>query len=267
MRWGCCAGVEQAQACKDAGFEYLEVNVQGVLRGQDDDATWAAGAPDVDALPLPLEAANCLLPAALPVAGSSIDEAALRQYMQRVARRAKQVGIQRLVFGSGGARKRPQDVTPADAARSIQRFATLAAELCHAQGVTVVIEHLNQKETNTLNALSDCLALQQAVNHPGLAMLVDSYHYGLEHEQTPALLALGKTLHHVHVAEVQDRIEPGGHAAAGMPEKSFDFVSFFRALKQIGYDERISFEGKWSRPFEQAAPATLAYLRSAWAQA
>ncbi len=71
MRWGCCGTIEQAREIKDAGFDFLEVNVQHVLRGDVPDSIWTATAPDPAAMPLPIEAANCLVPATRgPIGGS-----------------------------------------------------------------------------------------------------------------------------------------------------------------------------------------------------
>src|SRR5690625_2069721 len=100
MRLGCCGSIEQAGMLKDAGFDFLEVAVGPVLMGQAEDAAWADAAKAAAGSALPIEAANCLVPGSLPVVGPQRDVAALTQYMQRVAKRAGQVGIQRLVFGS-----------------------------------------------------------------------------------------------------------------------------------------------------------------------
>ena len=267
MRLGCCGSYEQAKAMKDAGFDFVEVNVQGVLKGQEDDAAWSASAPDPVKLALPIEAANCLVPGGLPIVGPERDMAALTQYMSRVTQRAQKLGIRRLVFGSGGARKRPEGVDEATATAQIEEFAKMAAEEAGQREVVIVVEHLNQGETNTINSLADELALVEQTDHPALAALVDSYHYGLENEDVQAILNLGDRLKHVHVAEPKDRVQPGAHGPFGEHPDAFDFESFFCALRKIGYDEGISFEGKWAKPMEEAGAETVDYLRSVWTAA
>src|SRR5688500_15748700 len=131
--------------------------------------------------------------------------------MQRVAKRAKRLGIERLVFGSGGARKRPAGVDEETARVHLAEFTRMAGEVCAHHGVTLVIEHLNRGETNTLNTLAEARDLCEGVDHPGVQMLVDSYHYGLEKENDQAVLDLDGTLRHVHVAEVVGRVQPGAH--------------------------------------------------------
>lgn len=263
MRLGCCGSIDRAQAMKRAGFDFLEVNVQGVLKGHEGDAAWDAGAPDPGGVALPIEAANCLVPAALPVVGPGRDVPALTTYMERVAKRAGRLGIQRLVFGSGAARRRPDAVDQSTALDQIAEFCRIAGDACAAHGVVLVIEHLNHSETNTINSLADQVRLVDAVDHPAVAALVDSYHLGIEHESDQAVLDLGDRLRHVHVAEPVGRVEPGAPGNA----EPFDFEMFFCLLRKIGYHERISFEGDWSGPIEDAGPAAVGFLRAAWERA
>jgi sugar phosphate isomerase/epimerase len=253
----------EAQAIKDAGFDFVEANIQSLLQGNMDDAQWDAQAPDPAALLLPIEAANCLVPGNMPIIGTQRDFAALTTYMQRVARRAKRMGIQRLVFGSGGARKRPDGVDDLAARQHLEEFTRMAGDCCAEHDVMIVIEHLNKGETNTLNSLADSLELCERLNHPAVQMLVDSYHYGLEEETDNDLLALDSSLMHVHVAEPIDRLQPGGHGETS--EKAFDFVHFFHLLRKLGYDQRTSIEAKWQSPVDKIGAQTLAFLREAWA--
>lgn len=265
MRLGCCGGVEQAAVVKELGFDFLEVNVQAVLRGQDDDTTWSKSAPDPAKLPLPIEAANCLVPGSLPIVGPARDLEALTRYMRNVAHRARQLGLKVLVFGSGGARKKPDGFSASHAAAQLAEFTRMAGACCGEQGVTVVIEHLHRGETNTINRLSQARSLCDEVNDPAVAMLVDSYHYGLEKEKDDDLLELGDRIVHVHVAEVVDRIQPGGHGDDA--EKAFDFEHFFSLLHKLGYNSRVSIEAGWKPSLQEAGAATAAFLREVWERA
>ncbi len=268
MKIGTCGSIDSAAATKAAGFDFIEVNVQGVLKGELDDAAWSAQAPDFDKVVLPIEAANSLVPGSLPIVGSQRDLATLTQYMQRVAQRAAKVGIKRLVFGSGGARKRPDDIDTATAWKHIEEFAQIAADACDPyDDLHIVIEHLNKKETNTLNSLADSQRLAERVNHPRLSVLIDTYHYALENEQDQAVLDLGQRVKHVHVAEPVQRTHPGAHGPHGQNADAYDFVHFFCLLHKIGYDERLSFEGKWSKPLPEAGSGVVTLLRDAWNKA
>ncbi|MEX0776804.1 MAG: sugar phosphate isomerase/epimerase family protein [Phycisphaeraceae bacterium] len=267
MRVGCCGGLEQAQAVKDAGFDFLEVNVQSVLKGDLASSEWDKAAPDPAKFVLPVEAANCLVPGSRPIIGPQRDLAGLQDYMQRVAKRAQRLGITRLVFGSGGARKRPEGVDQDTADKHLAEFSRMAAEACAHHDVIVVIEHLNVGETNTLNKLAQARHLADKVGHPALAVLVDSYHYALEKENDEAIIELGDRIRHVHVAEPVQRVQPGAHGAMAHSPDAYDFAHFFCLLRKAGYGERISFEGKWSQPIEKVGRQCVELLRDAWDKA
>lgn len=261
MRLGCCGNLDAMADVREAGFDFLEVPVQAVLRGDEDDAAWTPTAPDPDKLPLPMEAANMLLPRHHAIVGPQRDMPALRTYMQRVAERARRLGIHRLVLGSGKARVRPEDMAVGEAMDQLTEFCRMAGELCAAHDIVLVIEHLNRGETNTINSLADELTLVERAHHPAVGALVDSYHFGLEDESDEAIIALGDYLRHVHVAEPVDRLQPGGH---GDGEQAFDFVEFFCALRKVGYDERVSVEASWAGPIAEQGAACVKLLREAW---
>jgi sugar phosphate isomerase/epimerase len=264
MRIGCCGSPKSASQLKELGFQYIEVNVQEVLLGDVGDAEWARTVSALGGPELPMEAANCLLPGNCPVIGPERDHERLVRYMSRVAHRAHALGISRIVFGSGGARRLPDGVAPEQGERQIVEFLRIAGEACARHDVMVVIEPLNRNETNTLNDVTSAVRVARQAAESAVAVLVDSYHYCLEHDTEDALLEAGPLLRHVHVAEPIDRIEPGGHAEA---EKSFDFAAFFRTLRKIGYDERVSFEGRFAHGAEEGAARCIAFLREAWRRA
>lgn len=269
MRIGCVASIDQAAIVKAAGFDFLEVIVQHVLRGEETDETWDKTAPDPAKLPLPIEAANMLVPAKFPIVGPARDLSVLSTYMKRVASRAKRLGIQTLVFGSGGARKRPDDVPLTTTLEHLTQFTRMAGEICGEQGVMLVIEHLNRKEANTINSLEESLHICNLVNLPSVAVLADTYHFGLENETEAALLNCDGQLQHVHVAEVAGRVPPGAGEwlPGGLTGAAFDFVEFFETLHKMGYDGRIAIECAWPEPIEKRGAHAAAFLRKAWTDA
>src|SRR5688572_5055600 len=106
MQFGICTGIENAGAVKAAGWDYIEAMAQPLLQGQLPDEQWT-GMQQRASSPLPISAVNVLVPKALPVTGPHANLAALRQYMDRVTARAQRIGVEIIVFGSGGARHVP----------------------------------------------------------------------------------------------------------------------------------------------------------------
>jgi len=256
-----------ALAAKADGCDFLEVNIQQALRGDEEDDAWAAATPSVDSLALPVLAANCLLPASHKPIGPAVDWGLLKRYMRRVAQRAGRLGIRYLVFGSGGARMCPEGFDWAEAQEQLVAFCRMAGDACGEHGVTLAVEHLHRGETNTINTLPAMFELLDKVGHERVEALVDSYHFGLEEQRFEDLAALGGRVAHVHVAEPVGRVEPNAYANTDKKDQGFDFVGFFAALRLAGYDGGVTFEGKHSGPIAETRSAWVGYVREAWARA
>src|SRR5208283_2536113 len=93
-------------------------------------------------------------------------------------------------------------------------------------GVTIAIEPLNRFETYFLNTAADAVALCDAIGHPNVGILFDTFHANIEEQHVAdACRAAGKHLKHVHTCE-NDRGIPGtGHV---------DWPGVFQALRDVG---------------------------------
>ncbi len=172
-------------------------------------------------------------------------------------RRAKALGGEIVVLGSGGARKVPEGF---DKKRALEQFSELCRELgprAAEAGVTIAIEPLNSKEDNLINSVAQGAQIVDAVAHPNIQLLADFYHMFEDREPTQNAADAGKRLKHTHLADL-------GRLAPGFAEGEADFVGFFAALRAAGYDKRCSFEGKTHDLASQAAPL-LATMRARYA--
>lgn len=262
MRLGCCGELEQAGEIRDAGFDFLEVDAQRVLRGQEPSAQWDAAAPDPARLPLPIEAAYCLVPATMPIVGRARDFTALQDYIQRVAKRAQFLGIRTLVFGSGAARRRPEKVDEHTAHEHIREFVRMTGEVCAHHQINLAIEHLSAEATNTLNRLSQAREMCDSVGRANVTMIVDCVHFAHERESDQALLDLGDRVTHVHIAEPANQRQPFANGT-----ESYDLQHFFCLLRKIGYNGPVSVEARWSPSIAIDGANTAALIRQTWEQA
>ena len=250
MRYGVCQPPEKAAALGGVGWDFVEGSVQPLLKGQSTDYTPIAK----PALPLP--AANGLVPASIPLVGPAVDRAVIQAYMKNVIERAAGVGIDTLVFGSGGARNVPDGFDRAQAEEQIRTFLREIAPVAQANNVTIVIEPLNKGETNIINSVGEAMTYVKAVDHPAVQCLVDSYHFWLENEPLSNLEAAMPWIKHVHVADTEGRVAPG------ISGKN-DYKPFFAVLKKGGYGTRISVEcSGWD--FDKHAKPVLSFLREQW---
>ncbi len=250
MKLGICADPDMASVLAAAGFEFLELHVQNHLKTTVmDEAAFPPALARIRAACLPCVAANCFLPATLKVTGPDVNRNELAAYVTVVFERAAQAGIDTIVFGSGAARRIPADFERGVAWQQLLEFGKLIGPLAQQYSITVVVEPLNQRECNILTGVAEAGRYVEEVDHPNVRLLVDAYHWLLDDNDAAAIVTYGPLLRHVHIATVNTRRAPGLEAC--------DFTSFFHALRQSGYDGRISIEAGWT---DMAAEASTAFV-------
>ncbi len=236
-----------------AGHDFIEGFTQEVLVPERPDADFA---PIADALRRSGEkmpASNRFLPASLKVVGPDVDAARLDRFAATAFRRAHEIGMDFIVFGSAGARMLPAGWPAARGfeqyVEALARFGPLAA----AQGVTLLVEPLNRVECNLVNTIREGAEAVERAGSPAVKLLVDIFHMVRNGESPDDIAAVGPLIRHVHVAENRDRAAPPTHGD--------DFRPFFRALRRAGYTARIALEPDWTELPRQAAPAVAALRR------
>ncbi|MCC7494567.1 MAG: sugar phosphate isomerase/epimerase [Fimbriimonadaceae bacterium] len=237
-RLGVCAGCGQGAALQAAGAAYVEDGVQRLLVPDKPDEVFAPLLAAAQACPLPVAACNGFLPGSLRVTGPEARPDDILKYAAVAFARAAQVGVQVIVFGSGGARKLPEGFAKEAADQQFVALLKQMGPLAAPHGVTVVIEPLRRQECNYVNTVREGAAIATAVAHPNIRLLADLYHMLQNGETADDLATVAPLLAHTHVAEKANRTAPG---VAGD-----DLGPFLKALRTAGYRGRMSIEGKWS---------------------
>ena len=249
MKIGLCAPADRAAEVKALGFDYLEVNATEI--GQMTPEAYARRAAEIKALGIPVLSANCFCPASLNLYGSRDSLAA---WLQRVMPRLAGLGVKTVVFGSGGARNKPDRIPYAVAFRSLVQAVRLMGDSAAACGITIAVEPLYGTETNMITCLAEGAALAAAAEHPNVSLLADAFHM-VRGAEDPREIARAGGVRHVHVALKDGRRWPV-EADAYLP-------AFMAALKASGYDGCVSVEGN-SDDWASDAPRSLRTLRELW---
>ena len=253
MKFGLCAGLDKISLVASLGYDYIEPSITSVAAMSDEE--FAAALDTVNASSIRCEAFNVLFPGEIQLMSTPDDEIAA--YLHKGLSRAHQLGGQVVVFGSGRARKRPDNWTYADTFRRLVEVTRMIGDIARQYDLTIVVEPLNRSETNTLNSMAEGAALCAAVNHPNVKLLCDSYHVATDNEPFTDIVRLGG-VHHVHVATREGRRYP---MAADE-----HLTALYAALKASGYDTRVSIEGGCD-DIAADSPVALNVLRSEWAKA
>jgi D-psicose/D-tagatose/L-ribulose 3-epimerase len=254
MRFGCCVRtVEQIHVLAQAGYDFCELPAAAVHPFEDEAAALPA-LREIEAAPLRPESFNVLVPAQLPLAGPRADLHALRTYLRRAFPRMARAGAALVVLGSGAARRIPDEVSRDQGLEQLADAMSMAAEEASWAGLELALEPLNRSECNVFNTLAESQAFIQDRGLGNVRLVADLHHIEMESEPLRNVVEARPLLAHVQVADGRRKAPGGG---------GYDFPGFMRALRETGYDRRISAECQWDDLAGQAAGA-LAFMRQQW---
>ena len=252
MEYGICGTPELAAVAADAGFDFLEMSVDRLLRPREDEAAFRDALAEAAAAPLPRKVLNGFVPGDLKITGPEADLAALKTYVTTCCRRAREAGVEVIVFGSGGARQIPDGFDRAEARRQLVAFCRMLGPVAQAHGVTIAVEPLSRADCNVLTTVGEAAELVRETAHPAIRLLVDAYHWARDNDSAEDVVANGPLLAHVHIATVPNRLCPGA--------EDCDLAPFFTALTDGGYNGRVSVEARMPSPADEL-PRALSVMK------
>ncbi len=256
----CRSSVEDVTIMRDLGYDFWEWSAGQAFNPVNDDEWWKRQKDEIAKRPLPLRSCNGFLPGTFRLTGPKADHAPALDYAETVLRRADEIGVKTIVFGSGGARNVPGDYATGvypDVEKGARQYAdfcrALVKRVADIETTVVVIEPLRPNESNIVNYVFQGLAICREVGSPRLAQLADIFHMMMGGDDPRAIVETGAMLKHVHIAEYGSRLFPGHDPA--LVER---LRPYFAALKAAGYTGGVSCECGWGDAKDFAKNAKLA---------
>jgi sugar phosphate isomerase/epimerase len=261
MKIGCCLnmnaisepgiGTERIPVIAGQGYDYIELPLAQVMELSAEGFRELLG--KIRGGDIPLEACNNFFPATVRLTGEEARQETALEYAGAACDRAAAMGAKIVVLGSSGAKNIPPGF-PYDRARGqlIELLGKLQ-DIVKPLGITVVLEPLNTKESNFVTTATEGLGIVRELRLDNIKLLVDYYHLRMEDEDPAVIREAGKDLRHVHIASKEGRRFP----KSGDGE---NYSAFFRELKAISYNGRISVEG-YSENLGSDAAAAKSLLR------
>lgn len=239
MRLGCnVRSAQQAEVVIKHRMDYIEMNLCRLMELSEQE--FERFAERIDASPIKIEVFNLLLPldGSIPIVGEKANEVQQRDYFSRAFPRAVRMGADLMVFGSARARAVPPGYPPEKARAELVAFLQRMMEYAEQYHITVVVEPVCSKEVanDTIKTVPDAVQLARETAHPMLFALCDYYHMYHENEPMSNIVAAGSWIRHAHISCADE--------ARSYPalNDGFDYSGFFAALREIGYDDRLSLE-------------------------
>jgi sugar phosphate isomerase/epimerase len=239
---------------ESAGYDYIEPTVIETLIPEKTESEFVQIRKRLEKARIKPEAFNVFLPGDLKITGENVDFDRVIQYVATATRRAKLIGGEIIVFGSGVARRFPDGFPQEKALLQLLEFLHMAGNYAAKHEIIIALEPLHRGETNLINLTIAAVELVRVVNLPGIKVLVDLFHFTEENEPKENLLLARDELVHIHLAEPRQRLPPGTN-------NTYDYTPFFLVLKRIGYNARISIECQWTNFAAELNPA-VAFIKS-----
>lgn len=260
MKYGVCVGIDKldrVRVAAECGFDYVETSFGAMTNA--DDATYEAFKQTIRECNIPCESANGFLPREIRVTGDSVDSEVVRAFVEKGMQRAKELGIQVVVFGSGGARNLDESTSYTKGIQQLIVFLRdIAGPIAAKYGVRIAIEPLRPQESNIINRVKEGVMLAAAANCPNVGGLGDLYHMAVIGDNGDEIRAVKGSLYHTHIANPGLNSEKRRWYPADASE--YDYKDFLDAVEYAGCP-RCSIEASCD-DFAVEAPKALAVLRS-----
>ena len=234
MKIGACSPLERIELLEGLGFDQIEIAAAYVATL--DTAAVAELKQLFADRKIALHSCNCMFPGSITPLHKDEGLVEAKAYLADVMPKLKELGVTKAVFGSGYYRRMPEEIPQEKRRQMIRDLLVVMEGEARKSGVTVVIEPLNKKETNMLVTTAEAMEYIQELNLPNLKLLVDLYHFYCEDEPMERVYEYGPYIRHVHIAEPT-------HRDFLRESDEYDYAPFFQALRDIGYEDGVMFEG------------------------
>lgn len=273
MKVGICTSLEKAPLAVAAGFDYVELSVSQMMAGR-----WDATLPPWDTSEyegLPIEACNLFFPGGVKLFSTNWEERfPVIVYLNQAQQLLTQIGVAVGVVGSGNQRRCLPDVTfphqgdPFDYLHGDSESAEeiLARWLSVTSGPPGTVFAPESLERSESNVGVDCASFSRILKKHGVGYTADAYHLLKEWDadgregglSEPSVAFWADQLPHcpthLHLAQLEGRRYP-------QPNDPM-LNGFFRRLKELGYDARVSLECHGLEPeeYQQAIANVRSYF-------
>ena len=243
MKVGICAPPQYWEAAKETGYDHAEWNFSITATYTEEQMQQNIALKN--SLGLLIPSFNGFFPGTLVMFGEDRPaiEAWVREYAKNGFDRAARFGADVAVMGSGYARNVPQGMELAEAKERFASLMHILGEEGQKVGMRVAIEPLQQKETNFIHTLEEGAEICEMVGHSHVGLTLDIFHIWAGGEPLSNIEKYKQYIFHAHIARPQaDRKAPTVADLA-------DCLVWRDAMRNIGYDDKISLEPVYSPDF------------------
>ncbi len=243
MKLGVCCGTDRLHLLREIGYDYAEGYFAGMALCEESDFRKACKAQKN--AEIAIEAFNGIFTGDVRLLGqekTSIDY--IKEFLNKGFFRAKTLGGEIAVFGSGKARSIPDGMEKERVEEEFLSLLQIMGEIARKNDMKLAIEPLRRQETNFINTVEEGLSLSRRAENENIGCIIDFFHFYSNGESLDSLKNAQDKLFHAHIARPNpDRTVPTEIDREGCRP-------WADTLRAIGYEGRLSIEAIFHADFE-----------------
>lgn len=253
FRFGVRAAPDQIAAAARAGYDYVELDLNDVLKM--DEASYRAMAEEMRAHNIYAEALCGILPEDTRIIGSGVSSKDIHAVLDLSFDMAQALGASMLIFDCPKNRALPLDFDPAEAWRQLGNFIRVLQSYAADFDTRVALMPLRRSCADMMNYVTEAALISAMLRLDRVGVAASHYNMVMEAESLPQLKRTGSLLWHMRVSNVLGNRAP----KQGDGE---DYAALFEALRQMRYTGRVTMEAPCA-DFERDAAEALSVLTDA----
>lgn len=255
-RFGILARPDQIATAANAGYDYVELNLNDVLKMNE--AQYRIMATQMQENSIYAEVVCGILPEGMRIVGDGVSSREIHQALDLSFDLAQALGAEIVVFDCEKSRMLPHNFDPAMAWRQLGNFIRMLQSYAADFDVQVVLLPLRRSAAELMNYVTEATLISAMLRLDRVSVAASLYNMAMEAESLPQLKRTGSLLKHMRVSNVLGNRPPRD----GDGE---DYASVFAALQEMHYTGRITMEAPCAN-FEDDAACALRRLKAAAGQ-
>ena len=248
MKYGYCTNInfmngdtqsrEFFNAIVKGGFDYIETHISDIAEFEKD--KYKLFKKELADNNIACKVGLLLFPRNMPLASDEMNIGEIKAHAEKALSTADDLGTEVIVFGNGGTRAVKEGIDREKANQRIRDILAAVDPIAKKYGIKVVIEPLNQKETNMINSVQEAADFIKSVSAENIGIVCDWYHIRSDNQTLNDMITNSDKIYHLHIAY------PLGRTMPSISDNLDEYTEFVEIVKQIGYDNRLSIEGSVS---------------------
>ena len=251
FRFGVCVSPGQIASAAAAGYDYVELNLNEILKL--DEAQYRAMAADMQQHALYAEVVYGMMPEDVAIVGENVSSRRIHAALDMSFDLAQALGAEILLFDCEKSRMLPWNFDPAMAWRQLGNFIRILQGYASDFDMRVALLPLRRSSADLMNYVTEATLISAMLRLDRVGVAASLYNMAMEAESLPQLRRTGSLLWHMRASNVLGNRPPA-------PGDGEDYAALFAALCEMGYAGRITMEAPCA-DFEKEAAQALKRLQ------